>query len=340
MKRIYSLFITLTALASLFQACSTDVDLYADYKDITIVYGLLDPQQDTNYIKINKAFLGDANVLSQIADSCNYPGKLDVRLIEYRSNLNSNNYEKTREFALDTITVHNKKYGVFYAPDQLVYYTNYKIHANNDYHKYRYDLQIDRGDTLITSSTDVVGGKNIYITPTTFNFSSTTDLASVKWNQCPNTARFELVIYFHYVEVGPTNDSVEQVVKVWSRNEVESAIPKKNGMYYFQYPTSELFASIAKNIEKSPYQGNAERLFFEPSIELVLSAGGEELNNYILVNGDVTSIVQTIPDYSNINGGFGVFSSRTQYVHRGNLSSQTVVELFRDHPEWNFRQAQ
>lgn len=33
-------------------SCSTDVDLYNDYKDIPVVYGLIDAQADTNYIKI------------------------------------------------------------------------------------------------------------------------------------------------------------------------------------------------------------------------------------------------------------------------------------------------
>lgn len=39
-------------------SCSTEVDNYADYKDITIVYGLLESKADTNFIKITKAFLG------------------------------------------------------------------------------------------------------------------------------------------------------------------------------------------------------------------------------------------------------------------------------------------
>lgn len=340
MKRIFSLLLTLLALAPLFQSCSTDVDLYADYKDITIVYGLLDAEQDTNYIKINKAFLGDANVISQIADSCNYPGKLDVRLIEYRSDLSSNNYQKTREFALDTITVHNKDLGLFYAPDQLVYYTTYKIHANNDYYKYRYDLQIDRGDTLITSTTTVVGGKNLYISPSTFDFSSKTELGTIKWNECPNTALFEIVVYFHYAEIGAGYDTVEHVVKVWSRQEKETLIPQNHGLYYFQYPHSNFFSSIKDHIEKTSQSGNVDRVFFEPCVEVVLSAGGDELNNYIMVNGANNSLVQTIPEYTNIQGGVGVFSSRTQFVHHARLSSETVRELISDHSEWGFRQGQ
>ena len=54
------LFLSLSALACLFffNACSTKVDLYADYKDIPVIYGLLDASADTNYIKIIRAFSG------------------------------------------------------------------------------------------------------------------------------------------------------------------------------------------------------------------------------------------------------------------------------------------
>ena len=54
------LFLSLSVLACLafFNACSTKVDLYADYKDIPIIYGLLDATIDTNYVKIVRAFSG------------------------------------------------------------------------------------------------------------------------------------------------------------------------------------------------------------------------------------------------------------------------------------------
>ena len=61
MKKILLSLFSVFAFLMMFNACSTDVDLYADYKDITVVYGLLDSGADTNFIKINKAFLGPGN---------------------------------------------------------------------------------------------------------------------------------------------------------------------------------------------------------------------------------------------------------------------------------------
>ena len=66
-------------------SCSTDVDIYAEYRQVPVIYGLLDANADTNFIKISRSFYvqGDAYQAALNPDSCNYPGKLDVRLVEY-----------------------------------------------------------------------------------------------------------------------------------------------------------------------------------------------------------------------------------------------------------------
>ena len=78
LKHLLLILISLTLLTR----CSNDVDINAEYKDIVIVYGLLDPNQDTTYLKINKAFLGEDNALTmaQIKDSSEFVDKLDVKI--------------------------------------------------------------------------------------------------------------------------------------------------------------------------------------------------------------------------------------------------------------------
>ena len=45
------LWVILLACVAVFSACSTDIDLYADYKEMPVIYGLLDANADTNYSK-------------------------------------------------------------------------------------------------------------------------------------------------------------------------------------------------------------------------------------------------------------------------------------------------
>ena len=45
----------------LFSSCETDFNVNADWEEVMVVYGLLDQSQDKQYIRVNKAFLGDGN---------------------------------------------------------------------------------------------------------------------------------------------------------------------------------------------------------------------------------------------------------------------------------------
>ena len=67
----------------LFLSCETDFEINASWKNVAIVYGLLDQSETVQYIRINKAFLGDedAYVMASISDSINYdPSNLEVKI--------------------------------------------------------------------------------------------------------------------------------------------------------------------------------------------------------------------------------------------------------------------
>lgn len=340
MKRLRTLFLTFLGLVCLFQSCSTKVDLYADYKDITIVYGLLDFTKDTNFIKINKAFLGPGNALdiALVDDSCNYPGKLNCRIIESRANAGSSTYTQTRVLNVDTITVHNKQLGIFFAPDQLVYYTTDPIFANSQRYKYSYELEIDRGDTILNATTNIVGGGMFSIPQAVMNFSTRTPSSTLKWGECPNAAIYDASVEFRYAEIWNGQDTVYRSMNMNMGTYSETSLLFENGSYSISYPNASFFAQLAQTLGADTLNNNVERLVFEPSVTIKISAGGVELYNFISVNGPSSSIVQSIPEYSNVNGGYGVFSSRTSISKEVRLSAQTFTELV-GHQNWRFRQA-
>ena len=336
-----ALFLSVFILLGIFfNACSTDVDLYADYKHITVVYGLLDYKKDTNYIKINKAFLGPGNALeiALIADSCNYPNKLDAKLIEYRANAMGNHYQLIKELPLDTITIHNKETGIFYAPDQLVYYTAEKIHSNDNQYKYRYELQIDRGDTLLTSTTDVVGGNVYNVVTSVLNFAPNVDMGTVKWMPFPNAEVYEIIIHFTWAEIHP--GSIDTIYRTmdWSLGTYpESSLNEDNGQLLLNYKTTNFFSALGSTLGADTLDPRIDRIVFTYPLSISIAAGGVELYNFISVNGPSSSIVQNIPEYTNINGGYGVFSSRNMVKKKDvRMSSQSFTALVKR--GWGFRQ--
>lgn len=305
------------AIMAFFNACSTDVDLYADYKDITIVYGVLDADADTNFVKINKAFLGpgDATHISQIPDSSNYPGKLDARIVEYV------NGDINRELILDTITIHDKDSGDFYAPNQLLYYTTEQIHAGSSY---EYKLIINKTNDTVTATTKVVGGDGFNVYTGIMNFSSTATSGVVKWYPASNAAMYNVTFRFEYTEVlsgDSTNKDMEWSLGTFAIND----LTMEEGCFCVPYEPTAFFNYLRNDLGADTI--TSSKRYVGP-FHITIAAGGTELYNYISVNEPSSSIVQSIPEYTNINGGYGVFSSRTMINRTVRLSSQTVTELY------------
>ena len=83
--KLKSYLLLLLVFFLILPSCEEDFDITAPYKDITIAYGLLDLNEDTVYVRINKAFLGDGNVLEmvEVEDSSVYVNGLDAYIEEY-----------------------------------------------------------------------------------------------------------------------------------------------------------------------------------------------------------------------------------------------------------------
>ena len=168
MKNIHFILV-LSYFILVFSACSTDVDLYVEMKDTPVVYGVLDVTNDTNVVKIIRAFSGsnddsfDVHQIALIADSSNYPGLLDARFIEYKKASGGTWSPTGREIILDTMMLYNKPEGFFYAPNQKVYYTTEPFKVNNAYVKYKYKLLVIKSNDTISSDIGLIGGENFQI---------------------------------------------------------------------------------------------------------------------------------------------------------------------------------
>lgn len=345
MKHTIKNFFLLLALSMVFSSCSTKVDLYADYKDIPVIYGLLDVTQDTNYVKIIRAFSGssetsvDASQVALIPDSNNYPGKLDARFYEYKCTGMGNYYQPTgRVIVLDTITIHGKNPGEFYSPDQKLYYTT--EHFNSDDQdrriKYKYRLEVIKGNDTISSETSIVGGDGFRITTMNVDFVPTSSAQSkVTFFSAENAYLYEITMEFNYKEKYPHQDTICKKVE-WSLGtyyceDLHCTEYSTSKQYDLPYQHEMLFNMLSSQIGGDTL--NVDRIMGDFNIKI--AAGGNELYNYIEVNAPSSSFAQNVSDYSNINGGFGVLSSRINISKKVNLSANTQTALIE---KWGFKQ--
>ena len=302
LKFLFTIFVILT----LFSSCKKDFNVNADWKDITIVYGLLSQVDSIHYLKITKAFLGPGNALefAKIGDSSNYrPGELTVRIDE----LDPTGHTFIRSIPFDTITIHTKEPGdsVFYFPDQLVYKSTAPLHEAN---VYKLIIHNNRTGVDITAKTVLVSNFSI-TTPDSYTrpVFLPGETSKVEWTSAKEGRRYQLVIRFHYSEKYPTDT-------VWTKKSVDWLVfsnelsrTTKGGESMLKTIMGDAFYSfLGANIK--PVDPLIRRV--TGRVDYIFSVASDDLNTYMEVTEPSTSIVQYRPPFTNVTNGIGLFSSR------------------------------
>ncbi len=336
-------------LASLFQACSTDVDLYADYQSIPVVYGFINQKADTNYIKITRTFCGtneehiNAMELAAIADSSNYPDKLDVFFEELKSS-SGQPFEPTgRRFQLDTLTIHNKKEGLFYAPHQKLYYTTEHFNTTQNNDKYRYKLTVVKPDgERVTSELDVIEG-DIFLGQVLIHFESfPSDRHSrIMFTSTEEAVLYEIGMQFNYWE-GHDGQPLTQKQVSWSYGSRPIGAYEKIGdldnLYGLSYSVNALFDKMKQAIgNDTVWDANHPNVVrYIGDFYIYISAAGKDFYNYSQYLQTMQGGLSLSNEYTNIKGGCGFLSSRVFVKHKVELTSRAKYDLFS--LPWGFRE--
>lgn len=339
----------LSVLVCFFSSCKTDVDLYAGYKDVAVIYAMLDYQDDTNYVKIIRAFCGtnddpiDANEVALIADSSNYPGKLDVRIIELKGN--NDHYKPTgRVFVLDTMTVHNKEEGAFYAPDQKIYYTTEPFNVGTTDTRYKYKIVVIKPDgDSVTAQTTMIGCEEFHVLPDVLEFllapSDKTERIVFKADDAATL--YNVKLWFYYREQwGGQEMQKKYICRSYGMRHINDFPKLGNKTYYFECAKNWLFNELGRAIGGDTIidVNHPEVVRYIDDFVVTISAGGDELNTYYLANlAQQNSITSVISPYTNINGGYGLFSSRTTIEQTMRLNYTTKRDIF-SVAAWGFQE--
>lgn len=329
-----------------FVSCNTDVELYADYKDVPVVYGLIDAQSDTNFIKITKAFCGtnddpiNANEVALIYDSSNYPYKLNVYIEELKATSEQPFQPTGRRFQLDTLTIHNKEAGAFYSPDQILYYTTARFNTNDADNKYRYKLYVVKpdGDT-VTAETSVLGG-NIAIGAPLVTFVSSPSHASGSFLFTSTDAAvlYEFGMRFNYREVHPGQPEMKKQI-TWNFGakplDAYEKVAGTENIYEVYYSVNTLFNLLERAIgADTVWDDNHPNVIrYIDDFEIFVSASAEDF--YIFYQS-MHHGLSLSTEYSNVKGGCGLFSSRIFVKKIAQLSSRTQYDLFSK--PWGFQE--
>lgn len=301
----------------LFNRCSNEVDLYADYQDITIVYSILDYTDDTAWIKITRAYSGpgDALLMAQNPDSSNYPNKLNVSITGRKQG------EDLQSVTFDTLTIKDKKPGdsIFYYPNQLMYYAKTDLDVDADY-----TLSIINGDKEIISQTPLIKNFNISEPRNRINFDS--DNVKFEWTAPINGKRFEVYYVFNYQELSPGNaDTLDKKMQWFVTDVASEDVTESEKIEVTGYDGNNFFTQLENNLTNENEEPGIKRWAGE--VDVYVASGTQELQNYISINSAEGSLLEEVPIYTNIENGTGLFAARHTALKNVDLSTASVNRL-------------
>ena len=312
----YNFLIFGICLSCLFIACEPDFNLNAPYKDVPVVYGVLNYQDTIHYVKIYKGFLsnekGTVFIDAQNPDSIYYYNDITAVLEEF-----DENDKRTLRASIPLYITHDfpRDSGIFYYDkERIIYHTKESINP-----KMSYNIKITNkfNGNITQGKTKIVGDFRIANMAQSITMLEPT---SIVFTYPPNAAKngYEIYVNFIYFEV----DNKTHEVKTFKI--VKNISPQMGGEFKYNEAFNEIYKSftptfyddIAVRVKPNP---NVTRYMGSPGtngvcIEIEGWAAGDAMYNYLLSNKPTSSFVQVNTRYTNlidsVGMAFGFFSSR------------------------------
>ncbi len=321
-------------------SCSNEFEVIDAWKDIPVVYGLLNNQDSVQYIRVEKAFLdADANALdlAKIPDSLYYEN-ISVTLENTENPSESYTLQKV-DGNVENIPRDN---GIFATTPNYLY----KLALGPDGQlsgSDNYTLTLDRGDSQepVTAETGIINDIELR-TP---NENSLLRIpedgeARIRWSNDPAVAFYTLKFRINYLEEYPGADSLRTLTWVINDNIESSNDPEdpsgNDSAITYEFLGELFYQFLANNIDAGV---SLTRIFL--NIDVIVIGGGHELYRYLEVGKINTGLTssQFTPTYTNLSEGLGVLS--TQYTLTKNKGVTTTTLTSIKESEWtaglNFR---
>lgn len=330
---------------SLFSGCSTDLDPNADYKEIMVIYSVLDPDQTVHYAKVNKAFVNTnsnaLNIAANNPDSLQYGDEVKVVLQKLTINNNDTTVKNGDEYPMERFIATGKEPGAFYSGEQVLYRTLGSVKLADDA-AYRIKAVNTKTGVEASGATQIV--QDVPSNPRTglciytvsrdfgksgqcfsltqpFNFSPFEKGNMIIFHQAPNAKIYVAKMKFKFTE---TTDGVteEKEVEWYVRNNfIQESAADPNIALEDNFFQTNLLALIDRSNDNSTTTRVAGDVF------VTVTGGSTSLEAYYRINNSFSLISQTRPEYDNIKGGTGLVASRRTKVARGFLTTNANKTL-------------
>jgi hypothetical protein len=302
---------------SLIFGCKNDIDITADYKETSIVYGLLNQTDSVQYIKIYKTFLGDANAyqMATATDSFYHQNVLDVTIERWKNNSLAGIIQCVRDSSLPMDS------GIFANAPNITYKSvgSDSIYADSDYR-----LVIRNTKTgLITYATTSVIDKFFTYNSVDAYVNMLQNPYKVIWFNARDGAFYRVKFKFHYAETNTITGITEYKILDWDLGEVLGSGLMVGDQLNVKIFPDDFYAYVGNKL--APL-ANTKR--FAGKIDIEFVAGNQVLYDYYQVNNYGNSLALNNPTLTNVTNGLGVFGSRyVQTIYDRTLTQGSLDSL-------------
>ena len=336
MNKLLSILTLVIAIS--FISCETDIDVNGEYKDITVVYGIINPNDTNHYIKINKAFLGEGNAFDLAADESNFnyeADELTVTVEEY-SPLGDlvNNHTITR-----TVNEIPKDEGIFDNTNNVLYkFTTTFDHSgapsdrNNTFRLKIFNSTENKeivGETEITKKITVSNPPNtngkfqFWIGPVSTGAAND---KSIGITTGADVGKVEAIwtFYDHFTTASGLPSIPRSVVMPLGKKSATTVVGQEPMEWEL---TGETFFDNIVNAV--PVPSNVPNLSHREldNISLQFNIAGTELATYMDVEAPSNTVNQEKPNYTNLSDALGIFSSREIIMWQSSIDPQTQNQV-------------
>lgn len=295
-------FALLVLLGMVAASCNNELNLNADFQDIGLVYGLLDPKQDTQWVRIHRTYLGTGapNSSVDIPDSIYYDS-LAVVIEAYNS---AGGLVATYPLVVDSNS-RQLDTGIFTTEEYHLYRTTAPILATQTYKLII--RKLDGGPT-ITATTNIAGKFEIQRPLNTVSWGSdNTFSAEFQYTTHPEVFAYQPFLRMYYTEQDIDNPS--DTVQKFLDYRFPLSTPAQGVTQVKEFLDHEAYL----NFLRASLPVNNQILRFFRKFEVYALGAAEDFYTFSRVNAPATGIVTERPEFTNLTNAYGIFSSRTRW---------------------------
>jgi hypothetical protein len=310
--RIYAI-ITLAFSGLFLSSCSEDFELTEPWKDIPVMYAMLNRFDTAQYVRIEKAFVSEDLAAAEIAknpDSLYYKSAV-VTLVNKTAN---------KSYIMTKVDASKENYirqeGDFATTPNFLYKVKTKdiiLRSQDDI-----VIELDRGDgsKIVSSQIKMIKDVRLYEFDTLIRelgFDPTLN-QTYTWLPGSDAQVFNFRLNIQVEERNLTDGS--RIRKNFSTIILSNGIEKNatiNGKVFYDL--------LANNLTANP---EISRSILNVSLDL--KSGSKELRDFLTIVNANTGLTasQEIPRYSNISEGFGIVYSTCFWIKNYSVSPKTI----------------